>query len=132
MQTTTQEIRIASIDLLTDVGGPFEAVTARPYISPIVPTDLTTFAEMDAVKATFTGSAGILIVWSNEMVAPNRQVYKQSQNLNWICTATPAEPETVYGVFYYNGTDLIGVDVFPTPILVDEILDPVNWIATVP
>lgn len=132
MQTTTQTVRLDSIDLLTGVGGPFEAVSCRPFKAPISPTDLTTFAELDAIKADFTGSAPILIVWSDAAVAPNRQVYKQSQNLLWICTAAPATAQTIFGVYYYNGTDLIGVDVFPAPVVVDEVMDPVNWIATVP
>lgn len=132
MQVTSSAVRFDSLALITGVGGPLEAVSARPFLGPISPTDLTTFAEMDAIKATFAGSAPIVIVWSSPVIAPNRQPYQQSQSLLWICSATPATPEVIHGIFYYNGTDLIGVDVFDSPVTVDEEFDPVTWIATAP
>jgi hypothetical protein len=132
MQTTTQTVRLDSLALITGVGGPLEAVSVKPITGPITPTDETTFAEANALAATFTGSAAILIVWSDPAIAPNRQPFQESQLLLWICTADPAAPESIYGVMYYNGTDLIGIDLFPAPVLIEQAYDSVQWIASAP
>lgn len=132
MQLTTQALKEDNLDMLVGVGGPMEAVTAALIAAPFSPNDQTTKAELDAVAASFNGSTPVLIVWSDKQIAPNRTVFVQSQNLLFICGATPASAETIYGVYYYTGADLKGVDMFDTPVEVDEILDSVQWIATFP
>lgn len=132
MQLTTQALKEDNLTMLIGVGGPMEAVSAALIAAPFSPNDQTTKAELDAVAATFAGSAPKVITWSGLIVASNRQVFVQSQSLLWIATATPASPETIYGVYYYTGADLKGVDMFATPVEIDEILDSVQWIATFP
>lgn len=132
MQVITQDVRQDSLTMLTGAAGPFEAVSAKPLKGPISPTDLTTFAAANALAADFTGSTPILIVWSAIIVASNRQPFKSSQLLNWIATAAPDPVQNIYGVMYYNGTDLIGVDVFDAPVAIAGVGDSVQWVATVP
>jgi hypothetical protein len=137
MQTVIQGARGESLDLITEAGelgvdGPFTAVTAVPFKSPFSPTDLSTKAELDAIAAAFTGSTGIAVVWGAKQIAPNRQPFKSSQLLNWICTVAPDPAEMIYGVYYHDGTVLVGVDVFPSPVLVDGVGSAVSWVATVP
>lgn len=128
----TQGVRQDSLTLLTGVGGPYEAVSAKPYIGPITPTDLTVLADLTAVDNTFTGGAAKVITWSGQIVSANRQWFVESQLLLWIATALTNLPQSVYGVYYYTGADLIGVDPFDAPVLIDEVGDSCQIIATVP
>jgi hypothetical protein len=131
-------VRFDSLDMVTGAGGPLEEVTAVPLKGAITPTDLTTWADLIASPtkiADFTGSDPILIVWSNPALGANRQPFKESQLLLWICSATPAPAQTIYGVAYYlagSPNVLLGIDLFDAPILVDEEFDSVQWICTAP
>lgn len=138
MQVTTQAVRGDSLALITGVGGPLEAVTAVPLKAPFSMTDLKTWADIVGppdVRATFTGSAPILIVWSDPAIAPNRQPFQESQLLLWICTAAPSAQEDIYGVAYYlagSPNVLLAVDVFDAPVAIKLVGDSVQWIATAP
>lgn len=132
MFQTTVFTRSGILTLAVGVGGPFEATSAMLYTSAVTPSADTTFATMDAIKATFTGSAAKVITWSAQAISPARQPFVESQLLLWICTAAPTPAQDCYGVYYYNGTDLLGIDPFPAPIRVELVGDSVQWVASVP
>lgn len=135
MQVTTQAVRLASLALVTGVGGPFNSVKAKLFKSPISFNELTPAATFDAVGATFAGSDEKTIVWSAPALAPGKQPFQESQLLLWICSADPPAPETIYGVYYVDATDetiLRGADLFAAPVQVSKQYDSVQWLATVP
>lgn len=135
MQVTTQAVRLATLALATGVGGPFNAVKAKLFRNGFSASDLSTAAQLDALAATFAGSAEKTIVWSGPAIGNTRQPFQESQLLLWICTADPSAPESIAGVYYVDGTDptkLLGVDLFQTPVSIAKALDSVQWIATVP
>lgn len=132
MQNTVHSIKLGILEDATGVGGPFEAVSVRPFLASFEPDEGSLYADFDANKATFAGSAAKVITWSAAMDSPDNNPFKESQLLLWICTADPATPEEIGGVFYYNGTDLIGWDLLPSTVRVEEQYDQVQHIATVP
>jgi hypothetical protein len=132
MYYVKEAVRVDLVELAIDTGNPLEAVTAELYTSAVTPNETCTKASMDAIKAAFTGYAAIVIVWTAVGIAPNRNPYTQSQNLHWLCTSAPVSPVNCYGVYYHDTTDLLAIDPFPAPVVVDEALDPVDWIATFP
>jgi len=83
----------------------------------------------DLTEATFTGSAAL-----TAGAAPYDAYYDALTGLytvrvkepaggwNWICTAQPAPPETVYGVYLTNGagTTLWGSMLLPEPVTIDD------------
>jgi len=135
MQTVVQAVRFDSLALITGTGGPLEAVTAAPLMNAITPSDMTVWDDVEGKIATFTGSTPILIVWSDPALAENRQPFQESQLLLWVCGATPVPAQTIFGVAYYlagSPNVLLGIDLFDTPVLIDEIYDSVQWLATAP
>jgi hypothetical protein len=132
MQQTTLFSRGEALALAVGVGGPFEATSAILYTSAVGLSARTTYASMDAIKATFTGSAAKVCVWSAQAISGDDQPFVESQLLLWICTVAPGSPQDCYGVYYYNGTDLLGYDPFPAPVRVEAVGNSVQWVASVP
>lgn len=132
MKQTTIFAREGVLTLAVDTGGPFETVSAMLYTSPMSLSARAEFADFDAVKATFSTSTAIVIVWSDQAISGDDQPFVESQLLLWICTADPLAAEDCYGVYYYNGTDLLGFDPFPAPIRVERAGDSVQWVASLP
>jgi hypothetical protein len=135
MQVTTEATRLAALNLSIITPGPFFTMLAVPLNAPVTPTDLTTWADVSGDLATFTGSAAIAVTYSGPQESPDRQPYMNSQLLNWICSATPGAPETIYAIAYYTAGSpnvLVGIDVLPTPITITNQYDNLTWIATVP
>lgn len=79
------------------------AMHAHLVVSNFVPSQTTALADLDL--ATFTGSAPksagtgaqsvFLDALTNQMVI---QLKEPAGGWTWVCTANPAEPETVYGI----------------------------------
>jgi len=132
MDNTTYDVKEANLDLVTGVGGSLEAVSARPFLNSLVIDNDTDFADFDAAKATFTGSAAKVITWSGTIRSSGNLPFKESQLLLWIATAAPGVAETIAGIFYYNGTDLIGWDLLPAQKIIAQIGDSVQSVCTAP
>lgn len=127
-----EEIRVELVELAIDTGNPLETVNCTLYTSPVTPSEAQTLATMLALAASWTGSTPKVVTWTGPNISPGRQPYVQSQNLHWVCSSAPASPVSNYGVYYDDGARLLGIDPFPAPIVVDEVLDPVDWICTFP
>jgi hypothetical protein len=113
--------------------GAFFGISAVPLNAPITPTPDTVYADLSV--ATFAGSAAIPIAYTGPQQAPNEQPYMNTQLLNWICSATPGAPETIYAIAYFlpgAPNVLVGIDVLPTPVTISEHYDNLTWIGTVP
>lgn len=137
MQVTSEAARLLtlaqSVGASPQPAGAFNGLSAVPLMAPITPTDLTTWA--DVTPATFTGSAAIVVTYTGPQESPARQPYMNTQLLNWICSATPGAPETIYAIAYYfpgSPNVLVGVDVLPVPVEIAAQYDNLTWIGTVP
>ncbi len=137
MQVTSEAARLLS--LAQAVGGSpqpagaFNGISAVPLNAAISPTDLTVWADVSV--ATFTGSAAIVVTYTGPQESPSRQPYMNTQLLNWICSATPVAPETIYAIAYYlpgSPNVLVGIDILPQQVLIQAQYDNLTWIATVP
>ena len=132
MDNTTYDIKQAALEYVIDTGGPWETVSARPFLSSLVIDDDTDFADFDAAKATYTGSGAIVITWSGVLRSSGNLPFVESQLLLWACTAAPSPAETVAGVFYYNGTDLLGWDLLPAQKIINQVGDSVQFVTVLP
>lgn len=132
LQNATLFTTSESLDVVTGAGGPLEIVNATLFTTNISFNPTRTLAEFVAVKAAWAGSAAKVIVWSAKAIAPSGLPFKESQLLLWICTTAPVATVPCYGVYYDDGTALLGVDYFPAPVGVTSIGDAVQWIASAP
>jgi hypothetical protein len=111
---------------------PAAPVTFIPYHTPIAQGTRLVRAVVLAEVATFTGSAGITPpVWGATYRDGSDNVFKDSQLLEWVCTATPGAPETIYGVIIDNGVTVM-IDLFATPVTIERAGDAVRHVVTIP
>lgn len=132
MQYVAESIRRQIVIDLTGTGGVFEVINATPFKGTVTPGDAVTLADMQLKDATFAGSAPKVVTLSGLAKADNGNYFKESQLLLWIATADPATPEAINGVYYDDGVDLLGIDLFATPKTIAKQYDSVQHIVTTP
>jgi hypothetical protein len=115
-----------------DTGGTFETVNATLYNAPVAENPFLTLADLTPLAATFTGGGPLVITWSAIALSGANQPFVESQLLLWICTADPVSPEDIYGVYYDDGTDFLGLDPFDQAARISRAGDSVQWICTLP
>ena len=111
-------IRKSIVDLITATGGPYETVTVGLFLSTYTPSVNSTYAELDAAKATFSGYAAEgPVVWEGPFIDANNVAYMLGQLINFVAvTATPFIPNLIGGYYLYTGTTLKGVESFTSPV----------------
>lgn len=95
------------------IKGPVDGQSVRLYTNNINPTVTTVLG--DLVEATFDGYAAIVLAMTFGYVDPSSTPYTQSQLLDWTMTGS-VTPETVYGYWVDDGTDVLMVALFDAPI----------------
>src|SRR5262245_10146935 len=114
---------------ITGTGGVLEApVSVELYQSPVSLGTRTTYAEMLAAIATFDGyTAKTISAWSAQYRDGADNVYQDGGELLWVRTVT-GSPQTIYGAYWHETTNLLGVEEFPVPIVVEFADDPVIYL----
>lgn len=131
MQFVDREAILGYIVALTHPLDP-AAISFIPYHTPIPQSTRLVRATVLLEAATFGGSGAITpAVWGGTYRDGNDNVFKDSQLLEWICSADPLTPETIYGVIIDNGVTVM-IDVFDTPQVIQRAGDAIRRIVTVP
>lgn len=92
------------------------------FTAPVTPSKTLTIA--DLTEATYPGYARQLLAMGAPFRDPVNGISALSDALAWFQTGTPV-PVIIYGTFYaYAATPLLlGVEVFQTPIPLNDLLD---------
>jgi len=120
--------RLDIVAELIDTGNILDALTVGLFLSTYTPSINSTFAELEAAKATFTGYAVVTpVVWTGPYLDANKTAYVLG-GLIEIAAAAPTPPaefvtNVIGGYYLYTGTTLRGVEQFtdavtgsPTPV----------------
>jgi len=128
--TLNFQLRSDILDAICAVGGPLDGAILHvfPVAAIFTPGTRLVRAEVLAAAATFTGSAAKTpIVWGSSYRDGNDNFYKDGGLLEWIATAAPAAPETIYSIAWDDGVN-ISIDPLPQPVTVEKIGDPVRYL----
>jgi len=103
---------------------PFFDGDVRLFTDNITPSKASLFA--DFTEPTFAGYAPVAyaaFVDGLQDEAGNHPL--QSPLISFVCTAVPAAPELIYGIFLADGlgTGLVGAIRFAAPVTIDQIGD---------
>lgn len=123
-------VRQAIIALITGTAHPLDGATLTVglYHTPLSPTTRPVRADVLAAAATFTGSTPVTpITWGTQYRDGNDVVYRDGGLLEWVCSASPVTPETLYGVYWDDGVN-VHLDPFPTPQVIAAAGDIVRYL----
>lgn len=97
---------------------------------PFTPADDTTKADCEAVKATFDGYAPKALTMSAITVNPVGDALSYSQLLSWVPSGAVTE-NTIYGVYWYQDDQLLGVQLLSSPVYLKGSTTSLNAVLTV-
>lgn len=123
--------RLRSLSDLVAVGAELDGLFVGLFKAGFVPSLNMTFAQLEAVKADFTGYTVFTpVVWTGPFLDSSKTGYVLGGLIEFDCDAPvpPAEfvGNSIGGYYMYRGTELIGAEMFldpstgtPTPIPAD-------------
>lgn len=111
-------IRELVVEWVVDTGGPLETVTVGLFQSTYTPSVNSTYAELLAAIATFSGYAAFTpVVWTGAFLDANKTAFMLGGLIEFASvTATPFVPNSIGGYYLYDGTTLLGVEQFTDPV----------------
>jgi len=111
-------IRQAIVDAAVADATVLDGVTCGLFLSSYTPSMNSTFAELEAAKATFSGYAVFTpVVWSAAYLDANKTAYSLGGLIEFLAVAaTPFVPNNIGGYYLYSGTSLRAVEQFTDPV----------------
>lgn len=115
--------RVASLNALKAVGGPYEVTIIHLYQSAFTFGPLSTLAELDAIESTFGGYAvSATIVWGTTFLDASFNAVTLGALKQFLCTDA-VTPQDAFGYYLEAGGVLVGGEAFDTPLPARKNLD---------
>jgi len=106
------------LEALIAEDGPLDAVLVGLFQSSYTPSINSTYAELDAAKATFSGyAASAAVTWTGPYLDASKTAYVLGELIPFDATVVdPFVSNSIGGYYLYTATTLKGVEQFTDPI----------------